>query len=204
MTDFSIEQSLTKQGYSAIAGVDEVGRGPWAGPVVACAVILDPNNLPEGATDSKKLSAKKRESLFNQIMESAQVSLGEASVEEIDTLNIRNATFLAMQRALNGLTQAPDYALIDGNALPKELPCPAQAVIKGDSASLSIACASIIAKVTRDAHMAKLHEEHPHYGWDSNAGYGTAAHQEGLAKQGVTHHHRTSFKPIAELLKKSA
>lgn len=201
--DFSREQVLLAQQFQHIAGVDEVGRGPWAGPVVACAVILNPTQLPHGADDSKKLSAKRREELYAQIMATAHVGLGEASVAEIDTLNIRNATFVAMQRAVAALPVVPDFLLIDGNALPPNLPCKASAVIGGDGKSLSIAAASIVAKVVRDKLMAELHDTFPHYGWNSNAGYGTAAHQAGLASHGVTPHHRTSFAPIAALLKRA-
>ncbi|MDD9912782.1 MAG: ribonuclease HII [Alphaproteobacteria bacterium] len=200
MPNFSLEQTLLAQGYQNIAGVDEVGRGPWAGPVVACAVVLNPLQLPEGIDDSKKLSAAKRESLYETLTQTTTWALGEASVAEIDTYNIRNATFLAMQRALANLPQQTDYALVDGNALPQDIPCPAQTVIKGDGKSLSIAAASIIAKVTRDRLMGKLHEEYPHFGWHTNAGYGTKTHQEGLAQHGITPHHRTSFKPIKEHL----
>ncbi|MFZ2620804.1 MAG: ribonuclease HII [Alphaproteobacteria bacterium] len=201
--DFSREQVLLAQQFQHIAGVDEVGRGPWAGPVVACAVILNPTQLPHGADDSKKLSAKRREELYAQIMATAHVGLGEASVAEIDTLNIRNATFVAMQRAVAALPVVPDFLLIDGNALPPNLPCKASAVIGGDGKSLSIAAASIVAKVVRDKLMAELHDTFPHYGWNSNAGYGTAAHQAGLASHGVTPHHRTSFAPIAALVKRA-
>ncbi len=206
MPDFSIEQRIANKGYTNIAGVDEVGRGPWAGPVTACAVIL-PANLSGldfliDVNDSKKLTAKKREYLIKEIQKHALIGLGEASVEEIDQINIRNATFLAMERAVAALPSQTNYALIDGNAIPNNLPCPAISVIKGDSVSLSIACASIVAKVSRDKLMTNLHEQFPHFGWNSNAGYGTKAHQKGLAEHGVTPHHRRSFKPIKVLLEK--
>ena len=196
MPDFSYEHQKIDAGYRTVIGVDEVGRGPWAGPVVAAAALLNPLDIPEGLRDSKKLSSKKREVLYDIIMEKATVSIAEASVAEIDTLNIREATFLAMKRAVMGLNMQVDYIFVDGNALPKELPAPAEAIIKGDDHVLSIACASIVAKVYRDRLMADLAKAHPHYAWEKNAGYGTKAHQEGLAKAGVTKHHRRSFKPI--------
>ena len=194
--DFSYESAKHKQGLQLIAGVDEVGRGPWAGPVVSAAVILDPNNLPEGVTDSKKLSPKKREALYDFIMQTADVSIAEATVEEIDEINIREATFLAMTRALEGLKNKPQFAFIDGNAMPKDMFCPAETVVKGDLHVMSIAAASVVAKVYRDRMMAQLGEEFPHYGWERNAGYGVKAHQEGIASHGITPHHRRSFKPI--------
>lgn len=200
LPDFSYEENLHSQGYKTIIGVDEVGRGPWAGPVVACAVVMDPTNLPVGATDSKKLTAKKREALYTEIMEKCQVAIGEASVAEIDTYNIREATFMAMKRAIKKLDADADYILVDGNALPKNLPCKAEAVIKGDGKVLSISCASIVAKVYRDNMMTDLHNTHPHYAWNSNAGYGTKAHQEGLAEVGLTEHHRRSFAPIKKIM----
>ena len=183
-----------------IAGVDEVGRGPWAGPVTACAVILDPMNIPDGLNDSKKLSAKRREALAAEILSSAQVSIAHASVAEIDRLNILKASMLAMRRAVEGLPQAPQFALIDGNRIPADLPCLAEAVIKGDSKSASIAAASIVAKVTRDEIMVALAQQFPGYGWEKNAGYGTKLHQAGLQNLGVTTHHRRSFKPIHNIL----
>ncbi|MFT7433143.1 MAG: ribonuclease HII [Alphaproteobacteria bacterium] len=200
--DFSAEQNMLAQGKACIVGVDEVGRGPWAGPVVAAAVWIDPAKIPLGATDSKKLSAKKRDALAEIIWRDAKCSIAECSVEEVDKLNIREATFLAMERAVAGLNLPVDYIYVDGNALPKNLPNTAEAetVVKGDSKILSIACASIVAKVYRDKMMADLAKTHPHYAWERNAGYGTKAHQEGLATHGVTVHHRRSFKPIKMLL----
>jgi ribonuclease HII len=199
MADFKLEQTLINQGHNIIAGVDEVGRGPWAGPVTACAVILDPNNIPHGLDDSKKLTAKRREALFDPIMETAQVSLVHVEVDEIDNINILQATFRAMERAVAGLN-VPDHILIDGNKIPPNLNAPATAVIKGDAKSVSIAAASIIAKVTRDRLMLDLSKSHPHYGWETNAGYGTKIHQLGLLNHGVTPHHRRSFKPIHNIL----
>lgn len=204
MSNFEYEKEKQKQGYTTVVGVDEVGRGPWAGPVVAAAAWLNPDDLPLLADDSKKLTAKKREALCPVILEKCKVAIAEASVEEIDAMNIREATFLAMERAVTKLQeQLPsniDYIFVDGNALPKKLPCAAEAVVKGDGLVLSISCASIVAKIHRDRYMAKLAEKFPHYGWESNAGYGTKVHQKGLADVGVTPHHRRSFKPIQELI----
>ena len=194
--DFSHEIALG----GSVAGVDEVGRGPLAGPVTAAAVILDPTRIPEGLNDSKKLSAKKREALFDIIQDVAQVSLGWASVEEIDEINIRNASLLAMVRAVEGLAQTPTHALIDGNVIPKGLTCPATALVKGDGRSVSIAAASIIAKVTRDRLMVSLAQQHPGYGWENNAGYPSKAHIQALQDIGVTPHHRRSFKPVHNIL----
>jgi len=182
-----------------VAGVDEAGRGPWAGPVVAAAVILDRSKRLPGIDDSKKLSAIKREALFDLIMAKACVGVGIASVEEIDTLNILQASMLAMCRAVEALSVAPCMALVDGNT-PPELACRVTTIVGGDAKSLSIAAASIIAKVTRDRMMRELAGEFPGYGWERNAGYGTAAHQKGLATLGVTPHHRRSYKPIRAYL----
>lgn len=195
MPDLSIENKFKWP----VCGVDEVGRGPWAGPVTACAVILNLENIPQGLNDSKKLSLKRRESLYAELYESgAEIGIGSASVAEIDAINILQASKLAMQRAVAELAVAPAVALIDGNQ-PVELPCQAVPVVKGDSKSLSIAAASIVAKVTRDRLMVELAKEHPHYGWERNAGYGTAQHQQGLAEYGLTKHHRNSFAPIRKL-----
>ncbi len=183
-----------------VAGVDEVGRGPLAGPVSAAAVILNPANIPQGLADSKTLSAARRQALFGAIMDCAQVSVAHASVQEIDEMNILRASHLAMVRALAGLPRAPDHALIDGNLIPKGLTLPATAIVQGDAKSLSIAAASIIAKVTRDALMVDLAQQFPHYGWDQNAGYPTAAHLSALHIHGVTPWHRRSFKPVHNIL----
>lgn len=181
-----------------IAGIDEVGRGPLAGPVVACAVILpaDISLLPAGITDSKKLTAKRREKLAPLLREICTYTLGEASVAEIDAHNILQATFIAMRRALDGLPIRPDFALIDGNQLPKGLACPARTLVEGDAKCLSIAAASIIAKVERDRLMQQLDKEFPGYGWASNAGYGSAGHLSALKELGPTPHHRRSFSPV--------
>lgn len=178
-----------------IAGVDEVGRGPLAGPVMAAAVILDRSNIPTGIDDSKKLSAKKRELIYALLHEGAHhIGLGIASVEEIDSINILEASKLAMQRAVANLAVQPDVLLVDGNQLP-QFSCKAQAVIGGDALSLSIAAASIIAKVNRDRLMQELSKHHPAYGWERNAGYGTAQHLAAMKLHGITEHHRRSFAP---------
>ena len=199
MTDGPDFRFETEAPAGPVCGVDEVGRGPWAGPVVTAAVILTPDTAPEGLNDSKKLSLKKREALFEQLKASPH-GIGIASVEEIDRLNILNATYLAMQRAIAALPVQPGFALIDGNRIPHDLPCPAWAIVKGDARSASIAAASIIAKVTRDQMMADLAKQYPGYGWETNAGYGVPAHRDGLNRLGVTPHHRRSFKPIHKML----
>jgi len=194
--DFSFETRLGPR----VAGVDEAGRGPLAGPVSAAAVVLDPNCIPDGLNDSKALTSTRREALFEEIHAVAEVSLAWASVQEIDELNIRNAALLAMTRAVAGLPSAPDHALIDGNALPRNLPCAATPVVKGDARCLSIAAASIIAKVARDRVMRELSTAFPGYGWEANQGYPTAAHRAALLDIGVTPHHRRSFKPVHNIL----
>jgi len=191
-----------------VVGIDEAGRGPWAGPVVAAAALIrDPDQLPAGINDSKKLSKKRREALFDPIGETFFVGVGAATPGEIDQINILAATMLAMRRALDDLITnhdiSPDFALVDGNRLPADLPCPARAIVKGDATSLSIAAASIVAKVTRDRIMTTLDKEYPGYGWAQNAGYGTAEHQAGLARLGVTTHHRTTYRPIQRILESS-
>ena len=196
---YNIEASFRLKGNEVIIGVDEVGRGPWAGPVTACAVILNPDNIPHGLNDSKKLNVVRRNELFLKIMESSLVSCVHVDVEEIDKINILQATFRAMERSILKLP-IPDHILIDGNKLPPNLPSPATAIIKGDTKSASIAAASIIAKVTRDQLMANLSLEYPGYGWEKNAGYGTKMHQLGLLNNGITPHHRRSFKPIHNML----
>ena len=182
-----------------IAGVDEVGRGPFAGPVIAAAVILNRDQVPQGLRDSKVLSKKVRERLYDEIIECATVGIGEASSTEIDTHNILQATFLAMKRAVKNLPQTPDHLLVDGNRDPKILPA-TQLIVKGDSISFSISAASIVAKVTRDRKMCAYSETYPHYGWERNSGYGTAEHRKGLIEHGVTPLHRRSFAPIRKLL----
>ena len=193
-------KSLDGPGPHHICGVDEAGRGPLAGPVVAAAVILQKGRIPKGLNDSKQLTEENREALFPQIMEMAvAVGVGEASVGEIDLVNIRQATHLAMARAVRALSIPADFALVDGNDAPA-LPCRCDTLVKGDGRSLSIAAASIIAKVTRDRMMVALHEEHPGYNWRSNKGYGTQEHYDGLKAHGVTVHHRRSFGPVHNLI----
>jgi ribonuclease HII len=202
MPDFKREQQLleTMGAFAKIAGVDEVGRGPWAGPVTACAVILDPDNIPDGLDDSKKLTPLKRTHLFELILQAADVSIAHVSVQEIDRINILQASLRAMERAVAGLENTANFALIDGNKTPINLCCPSETIIKGDAKSSSIAAASIVAKVTRDRLMVALSQQFPGYGWETNAGYGTKQHQEGLKTLGVTPHHRRSFKPIHKML----
>ncbi|MDH3235187.1 MAG: ribonuclease HII [Alphaproteobacteria bacterium] len=198
MPDFELE----REGGGIVAGVDEAGRGPLAGPVVAAAAVIDEARLDTALRlridDSKKLSAEKRTAILAQLAGCARLAVGAASVAEIDNLNILGATMLAMRRAVLSLGILPDLVLIDGNRMP-ELPCPARAVVGGDARSLSIAAASIAAKVTRDRIMASLAARHPGFGWERNAGYGTAAHREALVRLGPTAHHRRSFAPVAEL-----
>ena len=198
--------SLESAAGGRVAGVDEVGRGPWAGPVVAAAVIFGTDGPPPSLrtliTDSKLLKAERRVALQPAILAHADAALGIASVAEIDSMNILQATLLAMRRAIARLTRVPDHALVDGNRAP-QLPCPVQTVTGGDGKSLSIAAASIVAKVARDRHMARLARLYPGYGWERNAGYGTAEHQVGLARLGLTPHHRRSFRPIRELVERA-
>ena len=198
--DFSYERAAMDRGFSRIAGVDEVGRGPLAGPVTACAVVLDMSRIPEGLNDSKKLSAKRRESLAEAILACAEVSVASASVEEIDELNILRASHLAMERAVAGLLTPPDHCLIDGNLIPKGLTVSAEAIVKGDSKSVSISAASIVAKIRRDYVMSALAQQYPGYGWETNAGYPSKSHRLALQNLGVTPHHRRSFKPVHNIL----
>ena len=210
MPDFEFENKINGK----TVGIDEAGRGPWAGPVVAGAVVfLDKNAddfLLKNLNDSKKLTAKKRELLFEKIMQAKNegkllVGIGEASAEEIDELNILQATFLAMNRAVTAIGEVPDFALVDGNQPPKGLVCKSMTIIKGDARSYSIAAASIVAKVYRDRKMCELAKKYPFYGFEKNAGYGTKAHVEGLNKYGIIEGiHRKSYKPIQEILFKSA
>lgn len=183
-----------------VAGVDEVGRGPLAGPVVTAAVILDPAHPIAGLADSKALSEKRREALFDEIKEKAKAwSIGRAEVEEIDELNILQATMLAMQRAVAGLEVSPNHVLVDGNRCP-DLPCSSEAIIKGDGKIPAISAASIIAKVTRDREMVVMDEEYPGYGLAGHKGYPTKAHVAALQELGVTPIHRRSFAPVRRLL----
>lgn len=198
--DFAAEAAAIARGAIRVAGVDEVGRGPLAGPVTAAAVRLDPAAIPPGLADSKTLSAARRVALAEQIRRSAEVSVAHADVAEIEEHNILGASHLAMRRALAGLPMGADFALIDGHVIPHDLPCPAEAVVKGDARCLSIAAASIIAKVARDAIMAELAAQFPGYGWERNAGYPTRAHLDALRRLGPTPYHRRSFAPIRNIL----
>jgi ribonuclease HII len=197
--DYTFEAAAARRGLSPICGIDEAGRGPWAGPVVAAAVILPPNAIPSGLADSKTLSKARREALFTELNQVAVVGIGRAEVAEIDRLNILAATMLAMARAVADLAEAPGHALVDGNRAP-DLPCGLECLVKGDGRCLSIAAASIVAKVTRDREMAALAERFPGFGWERNAGYGTAEHRAGLARLGPNEMHRRSFAPILKLL----
>ena len=196
MPDFKIEARLGGR----VAGVDEVGRGPLAGPVTAAAVVLDPARIPEGLDDSKKLSARKREMLWGAIMEVADVSVAHASVAEIEEMNILRAAHLAMRRALAGLHRAPDHALVDGTMVPRDLILPATPIVRGDARSLSIAAASIVAKICRDRIMVDLAQQHPGYGWETNMGYPSKSHRMALENLGPTPHHRRTFKPVHNIL----
>lgn len=210
MPDFELEAAHGADRGKLVIGVDEAGRGPWAGPVTAAAVWLAPDRLPAdlraGLDDSKKLTRASREAIFQEMRALAaakdpplRLAQGEASVSEIDRLNILQASLLAMERAVRALALMPDSVLVDGNRAPR-LDWPVTTVIGGDRKCLTIAAASIAAKVTRDRLMARLGEAHPGYGWERNAGYGTAAHRAALARLGVTPHHRRSFRPIREAL----
>ena len=192
-----------------IAGVDEAGRGPWAGPVVAGAVVFFNRKinpvLLNSLDDSKKLSAKKREELYKliqteEIAGNLSYGIGEATATEIDEINILQATFLAMRRAMAALKCKPDMALVDGNRTPTDFACQCKTIVKGDAKSFSIAAASIMAKVYRDRLMAELAQKYPWYGFEKNAGYGTKAHIDGLKQHGITPEHRKSYRPIAEII----
>jgi ribonuclease HII len=189
-----------KEAACVVCGVDEVGCAPLAGPVVAAAVILPSKGLPRKlaalVNDSKIVPQAKREAAAAALPEYCVISYGEASVGEIDALNIYHARMLAMRRAVAGLSVAPELALIDGNATPKDLTCSARTIVDGDAKCLSIAAASIVAKVHRDAYMRSLAEEFPGYGWETNVGYGTRDHRTAMAKLGITLHHRRSFAPV--------
>lgn len=202
MPDFSLERALG----GLVVGIDEAGRGPWAGPVVAAAVNLKPRRLPRtlrrDIDDSKRLSPLKRLSLFAALKENAAIGIGRAEVAEIDRINILQASLVAMTRALDHLGSLgcrPDGALVDGNHAPT-LPCPVRCVVRGDALSLSVAAASIVAKVTRDRLMTELARICCGYGWETNFGYGTPEHRAALEELGATPHHRRSFAPIVKIL----
>lgn len=205
MPDFSIENEYDFD----VVGIDEAGRGPWAGPVVAAAVIIKNHQLAADLTlnldDSKKISPLKREKLFARLLQEQkaghiQIGIGQASCQEIDEFNILQATFLAMKRALEKIPNQPKLALLDGNQTPTVFPCPCRSIVKGDGRSLSIAAASIVAKVYRDHLMKELAKKYPGYGFEKNSGYGTSLHLQGLKKYGVTPEHRHSYKPIKKFL----
>lgn len=196
LPDYHLEELAILRGASVVAGVDEVGRGPLAGPVMAAAVILHPDRIPEGLNDSKKLGKKRREALYDQILEVADVGFGEASVAEIDEINILRASHLAMVRALQDLSGRPDYVLVDGKMIPRGLNIWAEGVVKGDTKSVSISAASIVAKIRRDRLMESLAQQFPGYGWERNMGYPTKEHKSALVSLGITPHHRRSFKPV--------
>jgi ribonuclease HII len=194
---FRFEKSLAARGVWPVAGIDEAGRGPLAGPVAAAAVILDPRKLPKGLNDSKQLTSEQREEAFAVVLQRAvAIGVGLACAQEIDRFNIRQATFLAMRRALAALSLAPAHALVDGNALPPDLCCAGETIVKGDAKSLSIAAASIVAKVTRDRLMMRLHRSHPQYGFHEHMGYPTPAHLQALDLHGPCDFHRRSFAPV--------
>ena len=199
MPDFMFENEYD----GIVIGVDEVGRGPLAGPVVAAAVYIPPENrghpVWRDVQDSKKISAIRRDILFSVIQGQCIYGIASASVDEIDNINILQATFLAMRRAIEQMKLNNPYVLIDGNRLPKNWPWDSRAIIKGDTKSVSIAAASILAKVTRDRLMVELANAHPQYGWDNNAGYGTPEHLSALSAHGITPHHRQSFAPVKAL-----
>ena len=207
MPDFSLEESLGLSTRAVIVGVDEVGRGPLAGPVTAAAVFVDrqkiTSDLLNKIDDSKKIPQKQRATISKQIEGTAMIGIGWASSSEIDQLKILEATMLAMQRAIFSLRKQiildPDYILIDGNKVPR-LDFPSKAIVRGDEKSLSIAAASIVAKSKRDAFMTSLSKLYPGYGWEKNAGYGTGEHLAAIEREGITVHHRRSFKPIAKYL----
>jgi len=194
--DLKLERKHAMAFDGKLCGVDEAGRGPWAGPVVTAAVILDYDRVPAGLNDSKKLTEAKREELFAAIVASAQVSVASASPETIDRVNIRTATLSAMVRAVNHLALVPDYVLVDGRDVPNGLKQPGQALIKGDGRCLCVAAASIVAKVTRDRMLIALERDCPGYGFARHKGYGVPQHQSALEALGPSPHHRMSFKPV--------
>ena len=198
--DMAAEQLAHSEGFARVCGIDEAGRGPLAGPVVAAAVILPAGYELPGLNDSKKLTARKREALYQALMadDAVQKSIAQATVQEIDEMNILRATHLAMRRAAEGLPGGVDFCLIDGLPVPG-FPLPSRSIVKGDARCLSIAAASILAKVWRDHYMLELHRQFPAYGFDRHAGYGTKAHMQAIQNHGVTIHHRRTFAPVAQL-----
>jgi ribonuclease HII len=198
---FDLEAALMEQYGAPVAGIDEAGRGPWAGPVVVAAVILDPNRIPGGLNDSKLLTPEERADRYEEIVATSIVSVVVGPVKQIDRINILQASLWGMRRAYSGLQVPIGAAIIDGNIVPKRFPCKARAVVGGDGLSLSVAAASIVAKVTRDRMMVKLSRRYRRYAWDSNKGYGTREHAEAIKKHGVCTHHRRSFSPIERALR---
>lgn len=198
--DMQEEMAAYAEGYHYVCGIDEAGRGPLAGPVMTAAVMLPQGYELPGLNDSKKLTARKREELYAALMADARVlkCVAQASVEEIDKLNILRATHLAMARAAQGLPQQPDMCLIDGLPVPG-FPLPSRSLVKGDAQCLSIAAASILAKVSRDHYMQELARQYPHYGFERHAGYGTRQHMQAIRQYGITPHHRRSFAPVAQM-----
>ena len=192
---FELEAIELEINGGPIAGVDEAGRGPLAGPVVAAAVVLDPAFIPDGIADSKALDARARQAIYQAIVATAEVGIGVAEVDRIDSDNILNASLWAMAQAVERLDCRPRLVLVDGNKVP-HVDCTTRAIVQGDAKCLSIAAASIIAKVVRDAMMAELAHDYPHYGFDRHKGYGTREHHEAIARHGVTPHHRRSFRPV--------
>lgn len=199
-TDF-FERRARKRGAEWIAGVDEAGRGPLAGPVVVAAVMFEGRRFPRGLDDSKKLTLEERLRLYDKILASGFVGIAVASRARIDSMNILQASLWGMTKAVRALPRRADHVLVDGNMLPRGLPCPGEALVSGDSRSVSIAAASIVAKVTRDRMMVKLSRRYRRYAWDSNKGYGTREHAEAIKKHGVCTHHRRSFSPIERALR---
>lgn len=200
LPDFSFERTALARGARHVTGVDEVGRGPLAGPVTAAAVILDPANIPDGLNDSKKLTPTRRETLAAWLAANCDHCIVHVGVEDIDRLNIYHAAHLAMCMAVAGLRQRPCLVLVDGNRIPRDLSCPGEAIVQGDARCVTIAAASILAKVARDRLMVDLAQQHPGYGWEANAGYATPAHKRALLDLGVTPFHRRSFQPVHNIL----
>ncbi len=207
MLDFNMENQALCKGHQVIAGVDEAGRGPWAGPVVAAAVVLDRDRLPadvrDAVNDSKRVKADERLQIMQAMTPYADIGVGIAEVAEIDTFNILQATLLAMSRAVNELPTPPDLCLVDGTHTPQEQ-SHCQTVIRGDGLYVSIDADSIVAKVTRDGIMADLAEKFPEYGWDRNAGYGTKGHRSAMEQYGITPIHRHSYRPVLNILREQA
>jgi ribonuclease HII len=197
---FDLEAAMMDQYQGPVAGIDEAGRGPWAGPVVIAAVILNPDRIPEGLNDSKVLTPEARADRYEEIVATSLVSVIISPVKRIDRINILQASLWGMRAAYRGLGVPLGSALIDGNIVPRRFPCKARAVVSGDALSLSVAAASIVAKVTRDRLMVKLSRRYRRYAWDSNKGYGTREHAEAIKKHGVCIHHRRSFSPIERAL----